>query len=138
MDEYTLNRTGAEIDSLGTRLESDARAMTTIAPETHTDLCSLTLTKGTWVLTGQMRLQGQANYQAMLGISTNSGAEQPVGGGFGQLSSTPYMTSLSINVARTIVISSSSQTVYLVGWHGYSAARSLDGLQTILSAVKVG
>lgn len=113
-------------------------ALSSIADNTETDLCSITLTKGIWIIVGQFRMaSGALNYQASISISTTSGSSTTTWGGYDQFPVTSNMGNLSVTTTRILNVTATSQTVYLVGWQNSGAARSITQGGTNLYAVRV-
>lgn len=119
--------------AVGTILSASS-TKTSLAKNSETTLCSLTLTKGKWVVVGQFRMQGSAAFQFSVGISTTSGSQQ-VSTGYAQLPATTNTNNVSTCVHRIIDVTAASQTIYLVGWHNHSASRSMVSGQNNLTAI---
>lgn len=119
--------------AVGTVLNASS-TRTSLARNAETDLCSLSLTKGVWVIIGQFRMQGGADFQCSIGISTTSGSQQ-LTAGYAQLPVTTNVGNISTSVQRIIEVTAASQTIYLVGWHNHTAARSMVSGQNSLTAV---
>lgn len=119
--------------AVGTILSASS-TKTSLARNAETNLCSLSLTKGKWVVVGQFRMQGGAAFQASVGISTASGSQQ-LTEGYAQLPVTTNVGNISCSVQRIIDVTAASQTVYLVGWHNHSASRSMVSGQNNLTAI---
>lgn len=119
--------------AVGTILSASS-TQTSLARNAETNLCSLSLTKGKWVVVGQFRMQGGAAFQFSVGISTTSGSQQ-VSTGYAQLPVTSNTNNVSTCVHRIIDVTAASQTIYLVGWHNHSASRSMVSGQNNLTAI---
>ncbi len=134
---YTLNRTGAELDTQGTVVSQNS-SLTSIENDTETNLVSITLTKGVWVVVGQLRMQGGGlNYQASLSISTRSGISDTTWGGYDQFPVTNDMGNISTTTTKIITVTASSQTIYLVGWQRSGTQKGITQGGTNLRAVRI-
>lgn len=124
MDDYTLSRTGAQIDAIG-ELNYTATTVTTLAPNTETDLCSFTLSAGVWVVISYFRFaRGSENYQASLGLSDVSGSSQTGSLGYTQFPVTEQCNIPAVGTTRVFNLST-SKTIYLVGWHNGTSAKNV-------------
>lgn len=112
--------------------------VTSIAASTFTNIAQITLTKGTWVISGQIRMYTGFNGTVIGGISTTSGAVQAAEGGFTQLYTATALAQVGISLSRIITVTSASQTIYLVGWQNSGASKNLTAGQSHLQAVCVG
>lgn len=119
--------------AVGTIL-TESSTMTSLPSGAETNLCSVTLTKGKWVVVGQFRMRGSAAFQFSVGISTASGSQQ-VTAGYAQLPVTANTNNVSTCVHRIINVTASSQTIYLVGWHNSGSAQSMVSGQNSLTAI---
>ena len=136
MPDYTLNRTGADIDAIGGSLAASS-SLSTIAPNTYVDLCKITLTPGTWIIAAQGRFQlPTANRSMILSLSTISGVSQPAGvGGFAQIQNGANGFN-SMNVVRMWSVTENTD-MYLVGWqNGDTEANILSG-QCYMRAIRI-
>lgn len=109
-----------------------------IPARTRTDVCSLTLTPGVWVITGQVTSDGGSTTgMASLCITTQSGTNQyTVGGYFAQNIEAGWK---SITTSRIINVTASSQVVYLTFYHENGSNRNIPGTNNAnMQAVRVG
>lgn len=114
---------GNDVTPVGTTA-SAASSLTSVASGTNVNLCSMTLTKGTWIISAQTYWDGQANYVNEASISTASATLQNLDGGYTQFPSTTAATRVSANLSRILTVTSASQTVYLVAWHNAGSAKN--------------
>lgn len=115
MADYTLTRTGADIDNIGQFITGDT-SLSTISNGIATNLCSVTLTKGVWVITGTIRIStGNEAFRVSGSLTTLSGTIVTTGhGGYFQLPATTSMVGFGMNLTRIMNVTTSSTTVYLV------------------------
>lgn len=113
-------------------------SITSIAASTFTNIAQITLTKGTWVISGQIRMYTGFNGTVIGGISTASGAVQAAEGGFAQLYTATALAQVGISLSRIITVTSASQTIYLVGWQNSGASKNLTAGQSRLQAINIG
>lgn len=112
--------------------------VTSIAASTFTNIAQITLTKGTWVISGQIRMYTGFNGTVIGGISTASGAVQAAEGGFAQLYTATALAQCGMSLSRIITVTSASQTIYLVGWQNSGASKNLTAGQSHLQAINIG
>lgn len=116
---------------------SATNSITSIATSTDTNMCQINLTKGTWVITAQLRISIPSTGKFLVGsISTTSATEQPsTVGGYGQISNaiTGYHT---LNLSR-IYQATGNTTIYLVCWHNAGANATTLANQCNLRAVRI-
>lgn len=112
MADYTLNRTGAEIDAIGNSVMAQS-SLTSVPSKTYIDLCSMTLPVGTYVVIGQIYMTASENFNVVGSISTESATTQISSGGHAQVSVSANMDSVSISLTRIVVLSEQT-TIYLV------------------------
>lgn len=121
---YTLNRTGAQIDAIGDIVNASS-SLTTISSDTATNMASITLPAGTWVIVGQLRIQGGSGFRISASISTSSAAHQPSAlGGYVQQAVTSDVAQFSTNIVRILSIAT-SQTAYLVCTQNSGSAKTV-------------
>ena len=135
---YTLNKTGARLDQMGTRETAYAASNTTIPNTGWGSVASLTLPAGTWVFVGQVRwvkTTSSENYMYLLNISTSS-SSQSIQLGYKQM-----MTGTGARVCdqvTSVIVLNQETTVYLLAQVVGSAAESVIASDTFLRAVCVG
>lgn len=112
MADYTLNRTGAEIDAIGNSVMAQS-SLTSVPSRTYIDLCSMTLPAGTYVVIGQIYMNAAENFNVVGSISTESATTQISSGGHAQVSVSADMDGVSISLTRIVVLSVQT-TIYLV------------------------
>lgn len=134
MADYTLTKTGAEIDAIG-NYETTSSSLTSFAPNTETDLCSLTLPAGVWVVNGYLRFtRGSEYFQASLAVSNASGSSQVGNAGYTQFPVTEECNIPAVGVTRIFSLSAQT-TVYLVAWHNGTTDKTINA--THLQAVRI-
>ena len=111
-------------------------SLSSIASKTNTNLCSVNLTAGTWIVTGQGLWQGGASFSNKLSLSTSSANPTVTTGGFVQFASTGDTPYVAANVSRIITVTSTT-TMYLVAYHTYSSSRSMTGSQNLIQAIRI-
>lgn len=137
MADYTLNKTGAQIDAIGD-IVTNTGTLTNIADSTWTDLATVTLSKGVWVLVGQMRLTSDGiNFPCQVSIGTISGSYAVGTGGWAQFYSIQGLAQTAMTVSRIVNVTTSSQIFYLTGWQKSGATRALNSTGNILTAVRI-
>lgn len=112
--------------------------VTSIPPSTFSNIAQITLTKGTWVISGQIRMYTGFNGTVIGGISTASGAVQAAEGGFAQLYTATALAQVGISLSRIITVNTTSETIYLVGWQNSGASKNLTAGQSHLQAINIG
>lgn len=112
MADYTLNRTGVEIDAIGNSVMAQS-SLTSVPSRTYVDLCSMVLPAGTYVVIGQIYMTASENFNVVGSISTESATTQISSGGHAQVSVNAGMDGVSISLARIVVLSVQT-TIYLV------------------------
>lgn len=116
---------------------SAVNSQTSIATSTDTNMCQITLSPGTWVISAQMRIGMPSAGKFLVGsISTTSATEQPsIVGGFGQIS-TAIPGFHTVNLSR-IYQATENTTIYLVCWHNSGENASTLANQCNLRAVRI-
>lgn len=116
------------------------RANTTlnsISSETYTNLASLTLSAGKYIVVGQARWQGGENTQNIVSISTASQTVQPEQAGFAQFASNSSTLYVAESVTRILDLSSTT-TIYLVGYQTSGSAKNIVATsQCSLHAIRI-
>lgn len=136
MADYTLNKTGAQIDAIGT-IVSSSSTLNGIASSTYTNLCTITLPKGVWVITGQVRLNPGANNMKLdASISTASADIGVTSTGLVQIQVPASSGICSVSLTRISEFTAST-TVYLVARQASGSTISITGGQQILKAVRI-
>lgn len=137
MADYTLNKTGAQIDAIGTVLTANS-TVNTLPNATYVNLCSVTLTRGKWVLIGQVRLSPASSGMLDVSLSTTAGDIAIGIGGLDQRYITGGYGLQTVGVSSVLDISASSATVYLVAKQTTGAAVSITANRQFIKAVQVG
>lgn len=137
MADYTLNKTGAQIDAIGTVLTANS-TVTTLPNATYVNLCSVTLTRGKWVLIGQVRFNPASSGMLDVSLSTTAGDIAIGTGGLDQRYITGGMGMQTVGVSSVLEISASSSTVYLVARQTTGADVAITGNRQFIKAVQVG
>lgn len=112
-----------------------SNTVTSIANNTTIDICSITLTKGVWVVTGQFSCPGSGDFRLLVDISTASATYQTSSGGYINVPVTTAVTTMSVTPCRIINVTGSSQTVYLTANQNSGAAKTLTAGRCLLQAV---
>ncbi len=134
MADYTLAKTGAQLDAIGEYQYIDTTA-TSVSANSETNLCTLTLSAGVWVVCGYWRFQrGGENFQASLGISSVSGSSQASSVGYTQFPVTSECNVPGVTVSRIVSVSASTP-IYLVAWHNGTSAKTISAAN--MQAVRI-
>ena len=131
---YINNNTYSEVGKYLTATNT----ITSLPTGSFTNVCTLTLTKGVWLVCGQMRVYASANCTGMVGISTTSATMQAAEGGFSQFAITTTIAQAAQNVCRIIEVTAASQTIYLVGYQNSGSAKNMTAGQSRLQAINIG
>lgn len=137
MADYTLSRTGIQIDAIGDRLTAQS-TVTDMPNRTVTTLCSITLpANSTWIITAQARwlttgATGMFSFEFEINDSTSmsyiSGHDQT-------------LASSGSNVGTTLTrvySTTSGATIYLLGWQNSGSTLSVnDPWQNRLDAIRI-
>ena len=107
---YTLNRTGEDIDAIGT-MQSATGSLASLPDSTNTTVVSLTLTAGTWLVYGKVVMRAGAGGFLTISISTTNNALAAETDGIVTVPANFYSRT---QVVRALTISASQPTVYLV------------------------
>ena len=112
-----------------------AGTATSLPNGTNTNLASLTLQKGTWIVVGQAYWEGSSTTTNWACISTSSASLQISNGGYEKA----IATQIGMSLSRIITVSSTSQTIYLVGYQNSGLAVSMAGApgRNNLTAVRI-
>lgn len=130
-----LDTAETSLGSIGTYQYVDT-TLTSVAVNTETNLCSLSLQPGVWVVCGYWRFaRGGENMQASLGISSVSGSSQAGSVGYTQFPVTSECNVPAVTVSRIINLSAAT-TIYLVAWHGGTSAKTISAANLQATRVK--
>lgn len=138
MADYTLNRTGAQIDSIG-EIQYATSNVTSLANNTFADLCSLTLSTGRWIVFGQGRINpGTTDLKYDLSLSTTSG-DIAIGtaGGLMQMNCKASAGICTASISRILNITGASTTVYLVARQVSGETKSITAANQIMNAIRI-
>lgn len=111
--------------------------MTSLPSGANTDITSVTVSDGIWLLIGQLKVMGGGDYNIAVGISGASGDLQPSGGGVSVIRATPSDWTVA-HATRVIALSAASTTFYLVGYQNSGSSKTLNRYDTSLRAVRLG
>lgn len=114
---------------------SASSSLTSIATGTYTNVCSMSLTKGTWVVAGQFQCTGSAAFRVITSIATSTGSGQPLEGGYAIGAATTSTVSFAQNVVRILTVTGASQTVYLIANQNSGSAKAMTEGQSLMRAV---
>lgn len=112
MADYTLNRTGAEIDAIGATVMAIS-SLDSVPSRTYVDLCSMSLPAGTYVVIGEIYMEASEDFNVVGCISTESATTQISSGGHAQVCVRADMDGVSMSLTRIVTLSAQT-TVYLV------------------------
>lgn len=139
MADVTLNRTGAQIDAIGDILYISS-SIDTLPNNALTDLCSIDLPQGRWIVFGQVRINpGSNDATVVASLSTTSG-DFAVGtaGGLYQGVAMANKGTHTVGLARILnVTAAGGTTVYLVARQTSGAAVSIIGGYQIMNAIRI-
>lgn len=139
MPDYTLTRTGAEIDAIGDILYATS-SITSLPNNTYTDLCSLVLPKGKWIVFAQFRMSpGSVDAFVAASLSTTSG-DIAVGtaGGLYQGVFAANQGLQTVGLARIVQVpADAGATIYLVARQISGEAKTINGANQIMNAIRI-
>ena len=125
---------GNDSTAVGTEIWGENSSQISISNNTYTNLATITLTKGVWVVVAQIRMSGGGTGGQILGsISlTSASADTWRAGGLVQINASASF--ISVNMARIINVATSTP-VYLVGWQNSGSAKNALSGQCYIKAV---
>lgn len=133
-----LYLSGESGTAVGT-IKTAAGSVSSLPSGSNTNLVSLALTKGKWVVVGQTYWQAGGDFQNYGCISTSSATLQISTGGHQRAASTASSGDVSMSLTRIIEVTSASQTIYLVGYQNSGSAKStVYAARNALFAICVG
>lgn len=133
-----LYLSGESGTAVGT-IKTAAGSASSLPSGLNTNLVSLALTKGKWVVVGQTYWQAGGDFQNWSCISTASATLQISTGGHQRAASTASSGDVSMSLTRIIEVTSASQTIYLVGYQDSGSAKStVYAARNALYAICVG
>lgn len=129
---YTISSPEAFCSALhvGDWVVKDQTTNVSMANNAYSNLCSISLPAGTWIVTGQINWASNATGMRMAYISTTS---QTYNAARAQSSAAINGASTQQNVSGPLLVTA-TQTVYLVGWQNSGAALNATGY---LRAVRI-
>ena len=131
----TLAKTGAQLDAIG-EIVSATSSLTEIADSTWTTLAQITLTKGVWVITAQMRIAGAAEFNCQMSISTVAGDYTVGDTGWALFEAHSYLAQTACTTSRIVNISDST-TFYLTGWQRSGGTKAVNSTGNVIKAVRI-
>ena len=129
-DKLYLNDTTA----VGT-VKSASSTLTSLPSGTTTNLCSVSLTKGIWVVTGQVTCTGSGSFRMVGAISTLSADYQFTSGGYCIAAVTSSLPMIGLTPVRIIEVTAASQTVYLVANQNSGSDKAMTSGRSSIRAV---
>lgn len=125
---------GNTTTAVGT-VKSASSTLTSLPSGSTTNLCSVSLTKGTWVVTGQVTCTGSGSFRMVGAISTLSGDYQFTSGGYCIAAVTSSLPMIGLTPVRIIEVTAASQTVYLVANQNSGSAKAMTSGRSSMRAV---
>lgn len=134
-----LYLSGEDATKVGTvKRESNSSAVT-LASGSWVNAVSVSLTKGTWIVHGQGRVQNgsRSNHQMVAAVTTTSSATDPgtANGGYAQQPIGSWSTNVVAHPVKIITVTSTSQTVYLKLWQNSGSSENSPAGSDILEAI---
>lgn len=112
-------------------------SLTSITNNTLTELCQMTLPAGSWVITGQVRLNpGTANVHILAAISTTQSDFGTASGGLSQDYHTGNQGMITVGLTRVDKLTAST-TYYLVAKQIAGQNISITGRQQFMKAIRI-
>ena len=138
MANYTLNRTGSQLDAIGD-IQYTSSAVESLANNTMTNLCSLSLTQGRWIVFGQGRINpGSTDLKYDVSLSTTSGEiAVSTAGGLMQMNCKASAGTCTASVSRIVNVTAASTTVYLVARQVSGETKSITSYNQIMNAIRI-
>lgn len=123
------------LSPIGT-IVSESGTLTSIPNNSNTDLCTLSLSRGKWIVVGQSYWEGGSNFSNWACISTASATKQISYGGFQQMGAS---SEIAMSLTRVINVTGTSQTIYLVGYQNSGSAKGIAGapMRNNLNAIRI-
>lgn len=135
MADVQLTKTASEINAIGTVVSA-----TSTVPEmpnsSWTTLAQISLTKGVWVITAQMRIAGAAEFNCQMSISTVAGDYTVGDTGWALFEAHSYLAQTACTTSRIVNISDST-TFYLTGWQRSGATKAVNATGNVIKAVRI-
>lgn len=130
--ENSKQYTDDKIAPIGTVVSQSITTSQTLSADTATDLGSISLSEGTWVVTGHIRYSTIIAGRQFIGLNDSVHITADVDGTVNHYSNVANSSTLALNTTRIFVLSQPT-TIYLVG---YVTASCLTG-SCCLTAVRI-
>lgn len=124
-------------NALAANIVTASSSLTSVPSGSYTTLCSMSLTKGTWIVTGQIRITANANYEINAAISTSPSTGEAIEGGYVQMQATTGIPLIATTISRQITVSATSQTIYLIMRQYSGSAKATTEGQNNMKAVRI-
>lgn len=135
MADVQLTKTASEINAVGTVVSA-----TSTVPEmpnsSWTTLAQISLTKGVWVITAQMRIAGAADFFCQMSISTTAGDYTVGDTGWAVFNAYNYLAQVACTTSR-IVAPTATTTYYLTGWQRSGGTKAVNATGNVIKAVRI-
>lgn len=136
-DDVFLN--GNTTTPIGT-VKTATSSVTSLPSGSSTNICSLSLTKGVWVISGQisMPVASSDSFRLITSITTTSSDYAYTGAYNNQTVLGSAQTAVAVSPTRIIEVTAASQTVYLTANQNSGSTKTLTASRQVLRAVCVG
>lgn len=132
----TLAKTGAQLDAIG-EIVSATSALSEIANATWTTLAQITLTKGVWVITAQMRIGTDGeDFKCQMSISSVAGDYTVGDTGWAVFDTITGLAQVACTTSRIVAVNDSA-TFYLTGWQRSGATKAVNATGNVIKAVRI-
>lgn len=123
------------LSPIGTVIEAENSAAITVANNTATSLCSISLPAGQWVVDGQVGMSGGTAAGYMAGCINTSVA---IAWTYGRTASIPLTgTALAgVHLSRILQLNTTT-TIYLVGYQTSGGNKTADSRACYLAAIRI-
>lgn len=139
MPDVTLGKTAAQIDAIGDLLYTSS-SIDTLANNTLTNLCSIDLPQGRWIVFGQVRINPGSNDATIVASLSGTSGDYAVStaGGLYQGVALANKGMHTVGLSRIFnVTASAGSTIYLVARQASGAAVSITGAYQIMNAIRI-
>lgn len=125
---------GGNTTAVGT-VKTATSTVTSLASGSTTNIASVSLTKGVWVVSGQFSMSTSStdNFRLITSLSTTSG-DYAYTGAYNNIH-VGNQTAVAISPTRIIEVTAASQTVYLVANQNSGASKTLTASRNLIRAV---
>lgn len=113
-------------------------ASSSVASGSDTDLTSMTLSEGLWIVIGQMSIFNSIGRSYKIGVGISSASQDMQLGGGGATIVMSLTSGASIVHVSRIIAFSAPTTVYLVGTQASGSSQTINTYDTNMRAVRVG